>query len=399
VGALKRSSTQSAATSGTRHSGLRALLLALAACCFIPAQLQADAASGTYTGSISARGNYYFERSTRVIAPSTAITLETPTGVRIEGTYLIDAITSASQATGVVSDKSFTEVRNDVSGGFGYEFDLGRAQLDLALRGRFSKEPDYLSRGASLSAGLSLNQRLTVLSINGGYLNDDVGRVVRMVASPSSDQLVAAQRTSIGTLNVVSLGFALDQVLSATTTLTLGYDLALLDGFQANPYRLVAYQDGGAAAEHHPDQRTRQAYYFWLSQYVKATRSSVRVGYRFYRDNWDLLAQVPEVRIYQEIGPHVELRLRYRYYTQSSSFFFRPGGNVRADKYVTFDPKMTEFHDQTIGAKLRVGFEFLAFTPLDFFHTAALDFGVEYIFNTNRYGDGLVGQGGLSWDF
>jgi hypothetical protein len=33
-----------------------------------PGAVDADAASGTYTGSVSLRGNYYWERSTRVIA-------------------------------------------------------------------------------------------------------------------------------------------------------------------------------------------------------------------------------------------------------------------------------------------------------------------------------------------
>jgi hypothetical protein len=60
---------------------------------------------------------------------------------------------------------------------------------------------------------------------------------------------------------------------------------------------------------------------------------------------------------------------------------------------------MSAFHDQTVGVKLRLALDFLSFTALDLFHTAALDFGVEYIFNTNRYGNGFVGQGGLGWSF
>lgn len=376
-----------------------AITAALCALSFAPSAGHADGASDTYSGSISARGNYYWERSTRVLAPSLSAAIATPSGVRVDATYLIDAITSASQATGVIDDHPFTELRNDIGGGLGYEIDFGSAQLDLSARGRFSKEPDYLSRGVGFSSALSLNHRLTVISINGNYNFDNVGQVVRMVASPNSDKLIASQRLHVGDLDVLSLGFSIDQVLSRTAWVQLGYDAALLEGFQANPYRLVAYENGGAASEKHPNDRVRQAYYFWFSQYIVKTHTTLRLGYRLYNDSWNITAHVPEVRLYQGIGPYFDVRLRYRYYTQDNAFFWKRGGNVSTDRYYTFDPKMSPFHDQTVGVKLRLSFEFLAFTPLDALHSAALEFGVEYIFNTNRYGNGLVGQGGLTWAF
>jgi hypothetical protein len=201
-------------------------------------------------------------------------------------------------------------------------------------------------------------------------------------------------------LNALSLGFAWDQVLSKSSTLTLGYDAALLDGFQANAYRTVAYADGGGVVpEKHPRQRTRHAGYVWLSHFFAATRTAIRAGYRLYRDNWQLLAHAPDLRVHQELGPFVELRLRYRYYTQSASEFYRKSGNLRSDEYVTADPKMSRFHDQTFGLKLRLSLDFLAFTALDVLRTAALDWNVEYVFNTNRYGNGVIAQGGLAWSF
>src|SRR3954468_16017199 len=86
-------------------------------------RLSADAVTGTYTGSVALRGNYYWERSTRVVAPSLTAAVETPHGVRVDGTYLIDAITSASQATGVQTDNTFREIRHDAQLGVGHEFD------------------------------------------------------------------------------------------------------------------------------------------------------------------------------------------------------------------------------------------------------------------------------------
>ncbi len=374
------------------------LLLCLAASAQ-PLALADDDDSSRLHGSVSTRGNYYWERSTRVVAPSVSASLLTPSGARIEATYLLDAITSASQATGVQSDVGFTELRNDVSLGLGYEVDLGPAQLDLSLSARASKEPDYLSRGAGFSGGLALNERTTTLRLNGYVLHDTVSKIDRMAPATNPNQLMATKAVRIGSLDALSLGLALDQVLTPTLIATLGYDTSLLKGFQANVYRTAAFASLGGRPEEHPEQRVREAYYAWIAHYVTATRSALRVGYRLYRDTWDIVAHAPEARLYQELGRHAELRLRYRYYRQNSAYFWRKTGNLREDRYATADPKMSPFRDQTIGVRLRLALTFLSFTALDFAHETVLDVGVEYIFNTNRYGNGLMAQSGLTWPF
>jgi hypothetical protein len=370
----------------------------------LPTRAHGDASSGTYTGSMALRGNYYWERSTRVVAPSATAALATPSGVRLDGTYLLDAITSASVATGVASDNSFTEKRNDGQVGIGYEFDFGGTQLDVSASGRMSKEPDYFSRGVGLAAALSLNERNSVLRFNSYVLHDEVYRIVRMALPTMQGTLMASKPDHLGNLNVVSLGWAWDQVLNRQSTLTLGYDLSVLDGFQSNAYRVAIRSTGGPKPETHPKQRTRNAPYVWLSHFVLATRTAFRFGYRFYHDNWDLMAHAPEVRIHQEVGPYVELRLRYRYYTQNGSFFYRKGPYMESDTYVTGDPKMRPFHDQTFGFKVRLSLEFLTATPLRALSLAVVDWAFEYVmsnntYNNNKYYDGFVAQGGVLFPF
>lgn len=361
-------------------------------------ELSADAVTGTYTGSVALRGNYYWERSTRVVAPSLTAAVETPDGVRIDGTYLIDAITSASQATGVVTDDTFREIRHDAQLGVGKEFDLGASQLDLTVRGRLSREPDYYSRNVGFASALSLFERNTVLRFNGTYLNDNVYRVTRMANRAGS--LTASKPVHVGDLQTISLGVAWDQVLSPLATLTVGYDLAVLHGFTANPYRSATFQDQAPLAEKHPDLRVRNGIYFWLAHYVKQTRSALRVGYRLYQDNWSLTAHAAEGRVYQELGEHLLLRLRYRYYTQDRSEFWRQAGtNVISDTYYTADPKMAAFPDHTFGLKLRLGLGFLGGTALRPLAGAVLDLSGEYMISESRYGNGVIGQGGMLWPF
>lgn len=355
--------------------------------------LSADAVTGTYTGYVALRGNYYWERSTRVVAPSLTAAVETPQGVRVDGTYLIDAITSASQAVGVLSDNVFREIRHDAQLGVGHEFDLGKTQLDLSLRGRLSREPDYKSRNIGFATAVSLFERNTVLRLNGNYLNDDVYSVTRIATG--SGPLMANRAVPVGDLQTVSLGAAWDQVLSRLDTLTVGYDLAVLHGFTSNPYRAATFQDGAPKAEKHPDLRVRNGMYFWLAHYVTQTRSALRVGYRLYQDNWGLTAHAAEGRIYQELGDHLLLRLRYRYYHQDHAEFWRMGGNLESDTYYTADPKMSPFPDQTFGLKLRLALGFLSGTALRGLQNAVLDLSGEYMISESRYGNGVIGQGGI----
>ena len=362
----------------------------------------ADAVTGTFTGSVALRGNYYYEESTRVEAPALTATLESPRGVRVDGTYLIDAITSASQATGVQADKPFREIRHDIQGGLGHEFNVGKAQLDLSARGRFSKEPDYLSRGFGFAAALSFDQRNTVLRLNGYFLDDAVYRVDRFAPATRPNALVANDARFVGKLDTLSLGVAWDQALTTLSWLTLGYDLSVMEGFTANAYRSAVFQvidtsrdKGGVAPEAHPDLRLRHALYGWFAHYVPATHTALRAGYRVYRDDWDITAHAPELRVYQELGPHFEVRLRYRYYTQSAASFWRKGGNISSDPYRTADPKMSPFLDHTFGGKLRLALGFLSHTPLQALQRAVLDFTLEYMINTNRYGNAWISQGGM----
>ncbi|MDB4973047.1 MAG: hypothetical protein JWN48_1388 [Myxococcaceae bacterium] len=382
----------------TRPTRARPLLAVLLVCLF-SSLVRADAASGTYSGNLALRGNYYWEHSTRVVAPAATVSLETPSGVRIDGTYLLDAITSASTATGVTTDNTFTEKRNDVQAGLGYEIDFGKRQLDVSARARYSKEPDYLSRGAGFNAALSLDERNTVLRLNGYVLHDDVAKVVRMSTAADTQNVYASKAVPVGTLNVVSLGFAWDQVINATTTVTVGYDLSLLNGYTANPYRWIFAAGSLMRPEKHPSERARSAPYVWLAHFFPRTRTALRANYRLYYDNWDLLAHTVDGRVHQEIGPYLEVRLRYRYYTQGPSFFWREGGNLGNDRFVTADPKMSPFHDQTFGFKVQLSLDFLSFTKLDVLKKAMLDWNIEYVLNTNRYGNGVIAQGGLGFPF
>ena len=360
------------------------------------ATARADEASGTWTGYVELRSNYYWERSTRVVAPTVAAEVISPDGIRLRSHYLVDSITSASQAAGLQTDVRFTETRHEVDLGVGREFDLGDFQLDVGAIGRTSYEPDYTSVGGTVTSALSLNERVTVLRLNATFTHDTIGKILRGAdrAEGGSD---LSDRGTVGELDSFVLSIGITQVLAPTWTLDVGYDFGVLTGFQNNPYRQASVQ-GIPLDEQHPSERLRHTLSARLSWYLRPTHTALQALQRLYVDSWDILALTPELRVYQEIGAATVLRLRYRYYTQARSFFYQPA-YPSTQEYFTADPKMSPFHSHQLGAQVVVGLTALEDTPLEFASEATIDLTYDMIWNTNRYGDGVIAQASLRVPF
>ena len=362
-----------------------------------PAATHADRASGDWTGSVFLRGNYYWERSTRVVAPNAGVTLEAPNGVRLRADYLVDSITSASQAAGVVEDIRFTEIRHQGQLGASYEFDLGRAHLDVDFSFRVSREPDYLSLGGGINTALALADRSTVLRFAAFVLHDEIRQKLRSgtgarpmtMGGTSAD----AFRENFDAL-VLNVGW--EQLLGPSAYAQITYQYGYLNGFLANAYRRVAVADV-LRPEHHPGTRHRHTLTGRLVGYVRPTRTALHAIYSAYLDSWDIAALTPEVRVYQQLAEFFYVRVRWRHYRQRRSFFYRDtyDHDLPDEAYVTADPKMSTFHSNTLGFQLLLTGGFLGETRLDAFRRASLDLTVEYRWNTNRFGNGVIAQAGL----
>lgn len=372
------------------------LLLAAA-----PLGARADEVTGDWTGTVQVTGNYYWERSTRVVAPEVAANLESPNGTRVRAHYLVDAITSASQATGVQADRAFTEVRNEVGLGVGKEFDLGDAQLDLDLDGRYSHEPDYRARAIGVSGALYLAQRATALQFSAHYWNDRVGRVLRFADDAPDGGPGGMLDPWPGNIDGVSVSLGLEQALTPRLVVNAGYHFAYLSGFLSNPYRKYVVDPGMATGgqpfdENHPDQRARHAVHAHARWEVPGTQLAVHGLVTGYRDDWDIMAINPEVKVYQRLADVALVRVRYAFYAQTEAFFNGEDGfYTEPPEYGTNDPKMTEFTEHELGAELTFRLPFLETRRWN----ATLAVAFDYTWRTNAFGDAVMGQAALRIPF
>jgi hypothetical protein len=390
----------SAPTQGSRSVVLRLLLAASITLAGLqPTRSNADAVTGTWTGDAQVRGNYYWDRSTRVLAPEIIAQLEAPQGSRMRVDYLVDSITSASIAAGALEDTRFTEVRHDVDLKGGHEFVNRENPVDLFGGFRFSREPDYFSFATLFQPTIWLADRATMFRGRISYRHDEIRQNFRGGSQQRPGNMGGTSASGFReTLDAVSIAAGWEQVLTRTLVLEVSYDMTYQWGFLANPYRSVL---GGQRPEEHPDQRLRHLLFSRLAWYIPRSRTSLQVLYRSYIDDWKLTAINPEFRIYQEMSPYFQTRLRYRYYTQTSAFFYRrdPNSYTFDDPYVTADPKLSAFHVNELGIQFLVLGSFLEGKAHRSIAGAQFDISFNYRWNTNAFGNQVVAQTGLRIPF
>lgn len=352
--------------------------------CSIAAPSHADDVDGEWTGSLELRGNYFLERSTRVVVPTASLALVSPTGLRIGGDVLIDSITSASIGQGAQTDDLFTERRWGVGVSVGRTHELSDDRsFDWTLFGRYSTENDYFARAIGFDSLLSLAQHCSLFRLNATFVADTVEKTSDLTFKES--------------LTGVSWRASYEQVLTPTLVATVAWDFAYLDGFLANAYRTIPVPGEGRLDENHPNTRFRHAPSLQLRWHIPFSRTSFHVRLRAYDDTWDVRAGTVDGRIYQELGEHFVARVRFRHVDQTSSYFFdNQFRTVNGERVVTADPKMENFDTQELGLKLEWRFPWLEGIGLQ---DAWFDASFDRRWNNNRFGNAVIAQVGMRVPF
>jgi hypothetical protein len=338
-------------------------------------------------GTLAVRGVYYKERATRVMQPMLDGVFDAGAHGIVTGHFLVDAITSASASSGAVNATPFNELRYE--GGAGYTYELGALTFGGDLK--YSTESDYVSRYGGVRAQLELNQKNTVLGLGGGFSDDKVSAAAAQ--GPAMPTLRCDAETPSATecpLRVYSVYGSASQILGKNLVAGVSVDASTLRGYQSNPYR-TAIVGETLVPERHPTERTREAFAASLRYYLAATGTTFIGAYRYYRDDWQVHAHTPELRIVQEVGRDADAAVRFRYYTQDGAYFFHdryPADNAAMTQFVTDDVKLSSFNGYTLEAKLGVLGE--AFQLRGRWAGARFEGMLEYTAQHNRFGNAVV---------
>jgi hypothetical protein len=362
------------------------------------------ASTASADGTLSMRGVYYKERSTRVMSPMLDGMFEVGTRGMANAHFLVDAITSASPGSGAAMAKPFTEQRYEAGGGYTQELDGPIALIDkLRLGGdaRFSDESDYRSMAADVHADADLAQKNLTLGLALGVSSDraDASGAQSPMGGPrllcQGDAIPNSTSCPLTVWNAVA---SVSQIVSRDAVVGATYDIAYLDGYQSNPYRVVPIPElDSLVPERHPFTRLRQSVSGSARIFWPAAQITFIPVYRYYWDSWGLHAHAPELRIVQEVGRHADATFMYRYYTQDAAYFWRrfyPDPATLSKPYVTADPKMAAFDGHIMQAKLGIFGE--AFGLDGRWAGARFEGIMEYVIQHNQFGNAVVAHVALT---
>lgn len=356
-------------------------------------------------GTLSMRGVYYKERSTRVIQPMLDGMFEAGSRGMVRAHFLVDAITSASASSGAVASEPFTETRYEAGGGYSHELsgpdDSFLDLVRLTGEAKYSTEPDYQSVYIGARAEAEVAQKNATIGLGGGIALDTISNdgAQSPMGGPMllCDNAEPASLASECSLNTYAVYTSFSQLLGRNAVVGVSYDLAKMSGFTSNPYR-QAITATGPVAERHPNERLRHAVAATARVYWPRAKTAFVGLYRYYWDDWDIHAHTPEIRAIMEVGRSADAAVRYRYYTQDAAFFWqRRYGDPSGLEYITDDPKMSPYDGHLMEAKLGVLGE--AFGLGGRWAGARFEGILEYIVQNNRFGNAVVAHAALTLPF
>src|SRR5262249_48292199 len=144
-----------------------------------------------------------------------------------------------------------------------------------------------------------------------------------------------------------NLNIEISQLLSPSTIGHLGYGATVQLGTLGNTWNAVPISTGGVGEERLPSLRHRHALVGRLAQMLP-WRGAIKGTYRFYADNWGVVAHTLEFALYQRIVRPFYLRVNYRYHWQSGVDFFTVSASPDAPLR-TADSDLAQLTAQTLG--------------------------------------------------
>jgi hypothetical protein len=311
--------------------------------------------------SVAIYGNYYKERSTRIVSPMITVRKDLPLEADVEATYLVDQITSASGAFGVTSDAAFQEYRQEVRFAAGKRFGDVRPSLSL----RYSGESDYRSFAVGGQVAVELFDKNTILQAQVAVQHD-----------------IVDPRDFRDKLDTTFVGVAWSQLITPELIVGLNLETQILSGYTENFYRV----------ENHPRERNRYIASIFGNYRIDYTKTTIHGAYRLYADSWDLVAHTFDLEVTQRLLPSLEIAPRLRAHTQDDVYF----SQLTPDNFLTTDPKLFAFGSGFYGVRLIWKLWFLDDT---FLQGASIEPSYALLVQGTRYGTAHIAQLGGYWPF
>jgi hypothetical protein len=251
----------------------------------------------------------------------------------------VDVVTNASpDAIDVVSAASRHVEGGSIDWTTTYKAD---ARTDLSMRNGLHLENPFRSWDSGFALRRSYADEATVVGASALEVFDWFDRF----AIDGSRHGHTDRNGTTGSVSVT-------QVLTPTTVASLSYGVTVMEGTLGNTWNSVPLTTGARGAEILPTERVRHALVGRAAQWLP-WNGALRLYYRFYGDDWGIVAHSVEGQLLQRLTPELYIGVTYRFHTQTGASFFTTlapdDGTLRVA-----DSDLAGLDSQTFGGKMVV---------------------------------------------
>jgi hypothetical protein len=295
--------------------------------------------------------NGYFDNfGVNVVYPSINMSKNLTSTTSIHAKYLIDVVTAASMRSHFDSVKSTTSLKNNLDaytsatpkksgGGDNYpdevrhEFVVGLShffdEISFSLSNIFSIEHDYTSE--TVAGNLSIPFALK-------------NSIIQVAFVKRWDWIYPQIRSWKERKNVYEFTLGFTQVISTDLIAQAEAYYSYSNGLLIDPYQVVTIMDTAKYLFSlyepiYPNKRNRYAGSI-RANYLVGENSALKVGYRFYIDDWNIKSHTIDIGFQQMFfDEKMIVGGNLRSYFQTKAFFFKPR-YYAVDEYMSVDSKL-----------------------------------------------------------
>ncbi len=325
----------------------------------------------------------------------------------LRGNYVYDGISGATPtgAPPLPGQSTVPKVTIDDIRRAGFiepSFHLGNHTL--TPQAAYSEESDYRSVGVSLTHSIDFNEKNTTVTWGVSHAFD------RILPNPGESIDVAQDKDATDVL--LGLTQVIDPQTLVRANLTLGYS----DGYLSDPYKRVLFRDFPHTPgqpytvfpENRPAHKFRQVAFLSLQHFVLPADGAAELSYRFYHDDWDVVANTLTVEWHQNVGKWVTISPIFRYYTQTAASFYGTSfagdpscplafpecPQIQIPSYYSADYRVSAFDAFTYGVSASIHLH--ERVSLQFEYQRYEMFGTDHMTAQDQYPQAHIFSGGIS---
>ena len=307
------------------------------------------------------------------VSPTIIINVPLDTVSRLSVNVGADFYASAStdRIDFALSTPSANDVR--IHGDFGYSREQKAKGTIWGMGVGVSKEYDYLSFNVAASFAKTSRDGNRQLSLAGQFFQDRVTLITPLELRTNYSG-GANGKSSYGTDTRQTYNFTAtySQVLSKRLQAAISTELVSQNGLLSTPFHRVYFKDNpdpnlaptlndnfqprvATAARIEALPRARFKYPVSLRlNYYASDLVQIRGFYRFYNDNFGIVAHTFEVELPVKVTPFFVVYPFYRYHTQTAADYFAPfAQHSVSNQYYTSDYDLAAFSANKVGLGLR----------------------------------------------